>query len=83
MEIEMNSYAAILICALIAAFIGYMLGKIKVNKSFNRIKELEEEKLSCDFEILDLHRKNKELSDRLMLSVKKNGVDVRVSSKQD
>jgi hypothetical protein len=82
MEIEMNSYVAILLCALIAAFIGYMLGKIKVSKSYNRIKELEEEKWGCDFEILDLQRKNKELSDRLTLSIKKNGDDVRVRSKQ-
>ncbi|HEX4372078.1 MAG TPA: hypothetical protein VHZ50_02125 [Puia sp.] len=83
MEVEMNNYLAILICALAAAFIGYMLGKIKVNKSYHRIKQLEEEKLGCDFEILELQRKNKELSDRLTLSVKKNGIDARISSKQD
>ena len=83
MEIEMNSYIVMLVCIVLAAFIGFMVGKIKVNKSYHRIKKLEEEKLGCDFEILELQRKNKELSDRLTLSVKKNGVDVRVSSKQD
>ena len=75
--------AASVIFPNIVPFVGYMIGKIKVNKSYHRIKELEQEKLGCDFEILELQRKNKELSDRLTLSIKKNGVDVRVSSKQD
>jgi hypothetical protein len=83
MEIEINSYVAMLICIVLAAFIGYVFGKIKISKSYHRIKQLEQEKLGCDFEILDLQRKNKELVDRLTLSIKRNGVDLRISSKQD
>lgn len=79
MEVEMTSYILVLLYVLIAVFVGYLFGKIKANKSYHRIKQLEEEKLGCDFEILELQRKNKELTDRLTLSVKKNGVDVRVS----
>jgi hypothetical protein len=83
MEVDINSYVAMLICIVLAAFVGYMLGKIRVRKSYNRIKDLEEEKLSADFEILELQRKNKELVDRLTRAIKKNGVEARVSSKQD